>query len=177
MFYVLCLVTQSCPTLCDLLDCNPPGSSVRGDSPGKNTGVGCRALLQGIFPIQGSNPGLPHCRWLSHQGSIHIYTHNFIVYFFIHVSTDGYLGCFHVLAIVNSTGVNTGVHIPFQIKILLVKCPEVGLLDHMVSLFLVFWANLFTGFQWWLHQFTFPPAEAEHSLFCTPSPTVICRLK
>ena len=41
-------------------------------SPGKNTGVGCHALLQGIFPTQGSNPGLLHCRqilWLSHQGS------------------------------------------------------------------------------------------------------------
>ena len=32
------------------------------DSPGKNTGVGCHFLLQGIFPTQGSNPGLPHCR-------------------------------------------------------------------------------------------------------------------
>ena len=31
------------------------------NSPGKNTGVGCRALLQGIFPTQGWNPGLPHC--------------------------------------------------------------------------------------------------------------------
>ena len=49
---VLCLVAQSCPTLCDPIDCSPPGSSVRGDSPGKNTGVGCRALLQGIFPTQ-----------------------------------------------------------------------------------------------------------------------------
>ena len=35
-----------------------------GDSPGKNTGVGCHALLQGIFPTQGSNPGLPYCRWI-----------------------------------------------------------------------------------------------------------------
>ena len=43
------------------------------DSPGKNTGVGCHALLQGMFPTQGSNPHLPHCRLilyqLSHQGS------------------------------------------------------------------------------------------------------------
>ena len=43
------------------------------DSPGKNTGVGYHAFLQGIFPIQGLNPDLPHCRWihyyLSHQGS------------------------------------------------------------------------------------------------------------
>ena len=41
--------------------------------PGKSTGVGCHFLLQGIFPTQGSNPGLPHCRQtlypLSHQGS------------------------------------------------------------------------------------------------------------
>ena len=43
------------------------------DSPCRNTGVGCHALLQGFFPTQGSNPGLWHCRWilshLSHQGS------------------------------------------------------------------------------------------------------------
>ena len=66
------LVAQSCLTLCDPIDCSLPGSSVHGDSPGKNTGVGCHALLQGIFPTQGSNPGLLHCRWilhrLSHQG-------------------------------------------------------------------------------------------------------------
>ena len=70
---VLRLVTQLCLTLCDPMDCSPPGSSVHGDSPGKNTGVCCHALLQGIFPIQGSNPGLWHCRrilyCLSHQGS------------------------------------------------------------------------------------------------------------
>ena len=50
-----------------------PGSSVHGDSLGKNIGVGCHALLQGIFPTQRSNPGLPHCRWilyhLKQQGS------------------------------------------------------------------------------------------------------------
>ena len=56
---VLCLVGQSCPTLCDPMDCSPPGSSVHGDSPGKNTGVGCHALLQGIFPTQGLKPRSP----------------------------------------------------------------------------------------------------------------------
>ena len=45
-----CLVTQSCLTLCHPVDCSPPSSSVHGDSPGKNTGVGCHALLHGIFP-------------------------------------------------------------------------------------------------------------------------------
>ena len=43
------------------------------DSPGKNTGMGCRSLLQGIFPTQESNPGLLHCRqilyWLSYKGN------------------------------------------------------------------------------------------------------------
>ena len=37
---VLCLVTQSCPTLCSPMDCSPPGSSVHGDFPGRHTGVG-----------------------------------------------------------------------------------------------------------------------------------------
>ena len=46
---VLCLVTQSCPTLWDRMDCSPPGSSVHRDSPHKNNEVGCHALLQGIF--------------------------------------------------------------------------------------------------------------------------------
>ena len=49
------------------MDCSP------WNSPGQNTGVGSLSLLQGIFPTQGSNPGLPHCRrilyQLSHQGS------------------------------------------------------------------------------------------------------------
>ena len=56
---VLCLVTQSCLTLIDPIDCSLSGSSVFGGSPGKNTGVGFHALLQGIFPTQGMNLGLP----------------------------------------------------------------------------------------------------------------------
>ena len=90
-------VTQSCLPLCNPRDCSTPGLPVHhqlleftqtqvhwvGDaiqpshplwnSPGQNPGVGSHSLLQGIFPTQGSNPGLPHCRWivyqLSHQGS------------------------------------------------------------------------------------------------------------
>ena len=49
----LCLVAQLCLTLCNPMDCNLPGSSVHEDSPGKNTGVDCYALLQGTFPTQG----------------------------------------------------------------------------------------------------------------------------
>ena len=66
-------VPKLCLTLCDPTDYSPPDSSVHGDSPGRNTGVGCCSLLQGIFPAQGSNPDLPHCRQildhLKHQGS------------------------------------------------------------------------------------------------------------
>ena len=39
------------------MDCNPPGFSVHGDSPGKNTGVGCHFLLQGDLPNPGIEPG------------------------------------------------------------------------------------------------------------------------
>ena len=95
------LVAQSCPILCEPVDCSLPGSSVHGisqtrileskscsvvsdslrphglyspwNSLGQNTGVGSLSLLQGIFPTQGSNPGLPHCRrivyQLTHKGS------------------------------------------------------------------------------------------------------------
>ena len=61
------LVTQSCPALCDPMDCSLPGSSVHGDSPDKNTGLGCHGLLQGILPTHGSNPGLLHCRQILYQ--------------------------------------------------------------------------------------------------------------
>ena len=60
-----CLVARSCPTLCDTLDCSPPGSSVHGIFSGKNTGVGCPFLLREIFPTQGLNLHLLrllHCR-------------------------------------------------------------------------------------------------------------------
>ena len=59
---ILLLSAQSCLTFCNLMDCKLPDSSVHGDSPGKNTRVGSHDLLQGIFPTQGLNPGLLHCR-------------------------------------------------------------------------------------------------------------------
>ena len=68
MCAVIYLVSQSHLPFCRL-----PGSSVYVDSPAKNTGVDYHALLQEIFPTQGSNPGLPHLLWtlyhLSHKGS------------------------------------------------------------------------------------------------------------
>ena len=59
-------IAQLCPTLCDPMDCP-------WNFPGQNTEVGSLSLLQGIFPTQESNQGLPHCRrilyQLSYQGS------------------------------------------------------------------------------------------------------------
>ena len=64
---------QSCLTLCDPMDCSLATLLHPWDSAGKNTGVGCHALLQGILPTQGSKPGLLHWKQilyhLSHQGS------------------------------------------------------------------------------------------------------------
>ena len=63
-------VAQLCPTL------RPHELYSPWNSPGQNTGMGSCSLLQGIFPTQGSNPGLPHCRQildqLSHQGRLRI---------------------------------------------------------------------------------------------------------
>ena len=68
LYNVKVKVDQSCPTLCD-----PRGLYSPWNSPGQNTGVGSLSLLQGIFPTQGLNPGLPQCRrilyQLSHKGS------------------------------------------------------------------------------------------------------------
>ena len=66
------LAAQSCPAFCDPIDCTRllcPWNSL-----GKNAGVGCHSLLQGIFPTQGPNLGLLHCKQipylLSHQGRL-----------------------------------------------------------------------------------------------------------
>ena len=56
------LVAQSCLTLCGPHGLQPTRFLSPRDSPGKNTGVGCYFFLQGTFPTQGLNPGLPHCR-------------------------------------------------------------------------------------------------------------------
>ena len=73
-----CLVTKSCPTLCNPMD-QPSRRLCPWDFPGKNTRVCCHFLLQGIFPTQGSNSCLSRfLHWqedslpLSHQGSMHM---------------------------------------------------------------------------------------------------------
>ena len=73
--------------------------------------------------------------WLSNS-PLYIFTTSFLS------SADGYLGCSQILVIVNSTAVYIGVHVSFQVMDMcpfsLDICPGVGLLDHMVALYLVF---------------------------------------
>ena len=81
----LVLVTQPCPTLCDPR--GPARLPCPWDSSGQNTGAGSRSLLQGIFPSQGSNPGLPRILYqLSHQGNPRIL--EWLAYHFSNGSSD-----------------------------------------------------------------------------------------
>ena len=84
-------VAQSCPTLCNPIDCSLPGSSVHGIFQARVLEYSS-FLLQSIFPTQGWKPGLPHCRQtlyhLSHQGNpeisilnLNYYAYKHIIYF------------------------------------------------------------------------------------------------
>ena len=70
---MLCLVAQLCLTLCDPVDCSPPGFSLHGLLKARILGWVAMPFSRGIFPTQGPHPGLPHCRQilyrLSHQRS------------------------------------------------------------------------------------------------------------
>ena len=101
---------QSYPTLWDTMDCMPPGSSVHGDSLGKNIGVGCHALIQGNLP----NPGIEPTQYpldlfiLLEIAKVHsfygwIVSHyiciSHLLYAFVHWQTPG---CLHVFSSVQS---------------------------------------------------------------------------
>ena len=87
------------------------------------------------FFLMPSNIPLCVCIHTNKQTYIHTYIHTYHI-FFIHLSVIGHLGCFHVLAIVNSAAVNIGVHVSFQFGLGI--CTGVGLLNHMATLFSVF---------------------------------------
>ena len=69
-----CAHTQSRPTLCDTMDCSPPGSSAHGDAPGRDTRVGCHFLLQRTFRTQGLNLS-PLCLLHREVGSLPLAPH------------------------------------------------------------------------------------------------------
>ena len=64
--------------------------------------------------------------------------------FVVHSSADGHLGCFPVLAIVNSAAMNIGIHVTLSIMAFSGYIPKLGFLGHIVVLFLVFLRNLHT---------------------------------
>ena len=135
MYINICAqLLQSCLTLSNPVDSSLPGSSVHGIFQGKNIGVvACPP------PRDLPDPGIElvvspvSCTsqvdslLLSHPGSPYI-------------SVDGHVGCFYVLAIINSAAMNTEVHISFQLdfsSFLNIRL-VMGLLSHKVALLLVF---------------------------------------
>ena len=107
--YRLCVCVCVCVSVCvcshsamsDSLhahDCSPPGSSVHGDFPAKNTAVGCHFLLQGIFPIQGLNLNLlcllhfqADSSPLCHLGNLDVYSYKVILTSLVIISLNHFL--------------------------------------------------------------------------------------
>ena len=97
--------------------------------------------------------------------------------FFIYSSVDRHLGCFHVLAIVNSAAVNNWIHVSFSILVSSEYMPRNGISGSYGGFIPSFFKESPYLLPQWLYKFTFPSTVQEHSLFSTPYPAfIICRL-
>ena len=123
-----CLVTQSCLTLCDLLDCSPPGSSVHGNSLGKNTGVGCHLLLQEmnrlyiyIYIFQQNVFEIHPCCCMIKTSFLFLAKERSTVWMYhillIHSSVDGHLDCFQFLPVMSNSHTGLCVDICFHFSL------------------------------------------------------------
>ena len=96
--------------------------------------------------------------------------------FFIHSSVDGHLGCFHVLAVINSAAMNNGIHVSFSILVSSGYMPRSGIAGSYGALFLVFW-GIPTLSSVVSVSIYIPTKSARVFLFSTPSPAfIVCRL-
>ena len=122
-----------------------------------------------------SNAFLIVAEWYS---IVYLY-HNF----FIRSSVDGHLGCFRVLAIVNSAAMNNGIHVSFSTLVSSGCMPRSGIAGDWWDMAGIWWSysQFFKESPYhlpqWLYQFTFPPTVRECSLFSRTSLAfIVCRL-
>ena len=96
----LVLDFQSCPALCNPMDCSLPGSSLHGILQEKLLELGSHSLIQGIFPTQGSNPGLLHCRqilyYLSYREALWMSVWRKVAHMFVHIWVSMWIACMWV---------------------------------------------------------------------------------
>ena len=168
------LVSKSCPTLCKPMDRRLPFSSVYGISRAE--------YWSGLpFPSPENLSDLEMELHIFFIARCTLYRWGTGGFFnsvddglLLKIKLIGYLGCFHILAIVNSAAVNTQVYL-FDMWFSLDICLRVGLLDHMATLLLVFWGtSLLLSIV--AVPIYFPVTGWECSFLSTPSPAfIVCK--
>ena len=136
VYIYICSVTQSCLTLCNSMDCSPPGSSAHGIFQASILELGAIFYYIYIYThilhiciyihIHIHTYAYIHAYiYTCIHAYIYIYTHThvytYVIYthhsFYINSSMDGHLGCFHILTVINNAAVTTAVLISFQISV------------------------------------------------------------